>query len=70
MHKSHDAILECDEGCLYTEYSAARLNSTKYSGLPRCIRHGLVLVYAARWADGMTIGEARKHRKLSKAEGR
>jgi len=52
-------ILVCDkEVCVYTERSAARLASAKYSGIPRCIKHGALLLPRA-WAYGKSPREVR-----------
>jgi len=53
-------ILVCDEGkCVYTGHSVARLSSTKHTGVPRCVKHGAILMPRS-WAYGMTPEEVRK----------
>lgn len=65
MTQTHDRsthMMECDYGCLYDERTIDRLPSAKFTGIPRCIKHGAILSWAT-WAYGMTPSEARKHKK-------
>lgn len=60
---SDTEILVCDAGkCVYTNHTASRLPSAKHTGIPRCVRHGALLLPRA-WASRMTSDEARKHLK-------
>ena len=67
MVRDYD-ILICDkEKCVYTGCSVARLASTKFSGIPRCIKHGALLL-PRHWTYGMSPSEVRKSLRKSLAD--
>lgn len=66
MANTSTDMLECDKGCLYSERSASKLSSAKFTGIARCVKHGHILEWAT-WAYGMTEYQARAEKKRRKA---
>jgi hypothetical protein len=66
MSRDYD-ILVCDEErCVYTGYTASRLSSAKSTGIPRCVKHGALLLPRS-WAYRLTPDEVRKRLRKTDA---